>query len=87
MFNLQIGNKFKLKDFSILYRTTNDVPKTAFNKFECQRHIQSLKKAAPDGEITILKETVDKIFIKEQSNEYPGYLFIYEWMIKEHIAE
>jgi len=86
MFDLQHGNKFRLKDFSILSRTNSEMKCTASGKCTAQHHLSSLKSAVPNGEITIDKETVDKIFIEEKSIDYPGALFIYEWMIEEHIA-
>ena len=84
MYNLEIGNKFKLKDFDILSKNSTK-KHSSYKRYNYLEHISILKSAVPDGNITIQKETKDKIFIKEISAIYPGRLFIYEWMIKEYI--
>ena len=87
MFDLTPGNKFKLRNFKIISEIYANKYNSIFRKTTAFVYLTHLKDAINDGVVTIDYEKGDYIYIKEQTNLYPGRIYIHEWMIEKHIAE
>jgi phosphomannomutase len=87
MFDLTPGLKFKLKDFKTISKIYADKYTSSCKKTTAFAYLTHLKNATPNGVITISHLNKDYIYIKEYTNQYPGNIYIHEWMIQEHIQE